>query len=284
MSNRHTLLPITFAALALALTLPAHLFASANENEGSSQNNSGEAKAAGQDSGAYALMRVSDLIGRDVKDADGRKLGDIVNLVIDLESHRVTHALVMTGGILDLGGDVRAIPAAALSPQENGFSAAIMKEAFTSQEIMPEDRVEALRSDYGRALETYYGDAHHKAAKAAREHDHVLLYSDLMSYKVRFRDDQSDANRLDAVLVDLARNSLAYLELSGLGSGPFGSSDSNQRTMIPATLIQEVRQDSSTLQLDLSIAEAQDADALRSLKEIEEQRTARGVVYNLSAK
>src|SRR5690606_29217536 len=54
------------------------------------------------------------LIGRDVFDRNGKKLGAIGDLVVERSSGRISYALVSSGGVLGVGSTLRAVPYEAL--------------------------------------------------------------------------------------------------------------------------------------------------------------------------
>jgi sporulation protein YlmC with PRC-barrel domain len=59
---------------------------------------------------------VSQLIGKDVRNAKGEDLGDIHDVVIDLNSGRVHYAVLSFGGVLGLGDRLFAYPLRAFNP------------------------------------------------------------------------------------------------------------------------------------------------------------------------
>jgi sporulation protein YlmC with PRC-barrel domain len=60
------------------------------------------------------VSRASKIIGTTVKNANGDKLGDIKELVINPESGQVVYAVVSYGGVLGLGDKLFAVPWKAL--------------------------------------------------------------------------------------------------------------------------------------------------------------------------
>jgi sporulation protein YlmC with PRC-barrel domain len=61
------------------------------------------------------IYRASKLIGADVENLHGEKLGDIKDVVLDPETGRITYAVLSFGGFLGLGEKYFAIPWAALT-------------------------------------------------------------------------------------------------------------------------------------------------------------------------
>lgn len=65
--------------------------------------------------GNNRLMRASDLRGTDVKNRDWEDLGEIDDLMIDVQNGCIGYAVVSFGGILGIGDKLFAIPWGAIS-------------------------------------------------------------------------------------------------------------------------------------------------------------------------
>ena len=65
--------------------------------------------------GATAMrdVRLSELIGMDVRNARGENLGDVKDVVVDTENGRVAYAVVGIGGFLGIGEKLSAFPMSA---------------------------------------------------------------------------------------------------------------------------------------------------------------------------
>ena len=59
---------------------------------------------------AFRLMRASQLIGKNVENSQGENLGEIKDLVIDVNNERVFYAILEFGGFLGLGEKLFAYP------------------------------------------------------------------------------------------------------------------------------------------------------------------------------
>lgn len=62
-------------------------------------------------------MPASELLGREVASRDGRPLGEIEDLVIDVRNARVQYAVLAFGGWMGLGEELYAVPAGTLAPE-----------------------------------------------------------------------------------------------------------------------------------------------------------------------
>lgn len=61
------------------------------------------------------VLSGTSIIGDDVKNAQGENLGDIKDLMIDLDSGRIEYAVLSFGGFLGMGDKYFAVPWSALS-------------------------------------------------------------------------------------------------------------------------------------------------------------------------
>ncbi len=66
------------------------------------------------------LQRLGDLIGRDVTNPNGQKLGSIDDIVLTTDQSRVSYAALSVGGVLGIGDKLYAIPWHALKMSEDG--------------------------------------------------------------------------------------------------------------------------------------------------------------------
>ena len=67
-------------------------------------------------------MRLSQLIGKDVRNAQGEDLGDIKDVILDINNGRVHYVILSFGGVLGLGDKLFAYPMRAFSPASNKTS------------------------------------------------------------------------------------------------------------------------------------------------------------------
>ena len=65
------------------------------------------------------LLDVKDLIATSVHDADGHFVGRIDDIVIDVRSGCIRHAVLVVGGLLGFGGTRLAVTWRALTPDAN---------------------------------------------------------------------------------------------------------------------------------------------------------------------
>lgn len=80
------------------------------------------------------VFRATDVDGMTVRDEQGRNFGEVEEFLVDWESGRVPYAIVATGGFLELGEKMFAIPLAALDYQKKTQDDAHFLRAKLSQE------------------------------------------------------------------------------------------------------------------------------------------------------
>jgi hypothetical protein len=78
------------------------------------------------------IHRVSKIIGTDVRNREGQKIGDLKDLIIDNKGN-VSLAIVSTGGFLGLNDQLHAVPWSALFPDANGGRLLDMDKAQLSR-------------------------------------------------------------------------------------------------------------------------------------------------------
>ena len=72
--------------------------------------------------------KASDIIGADIKDTQDEEFGKVTELAVDLESGRVVHVIISSGGILGLGDRTLAVPPQALTSGEKAWRLNFDKE------------------------------------------------------------------------------------------------------------------------------------------------------------
>jgi sporulation protein YlmC with PRC-barrel domain len=66
------------------------------------------------------VNRAQKLVGMEVRNRDGDKLGEVKDVVLDLQSGRVAYVAVSVGGFLGIREKLIAVPANAIVPSESG--------------------------------------------------------------------------------------------------------------------------------------------------------------------
>ncbi len=114
-----------------------------DSNRGSPARTDGPATVTQAPAAAQAVrdLRMSELIGMDVRNAKGENLGDVTDMVVDVETGRVAYAVVGIGGFLGIGEKLSAFPLSAFklsqaSPR-SGATASGERAAATANQMLP---------------------------------------------------------------------------------------------------------------------------------------------------
>lgn len=82
-----------------------------------SESREDEKTLALSDRGQGKTLKATDLMEKQVENQDGEKLGTVEDLIVDVDSGELEFVVVSSGGILGIGGDLRAVPPGELSEQ-----------------------------------------------------------------------------------------------------------------------------------------------------------------------
>lgn len=173
-------------------------------DRGASSPRAQNSGAAGQQQ-PHAL-RASKLIGENVNDAQGDKLGEIKDLVIDANSRTIRYAVLAHGGVMGIGEKQFAYPVSMLKTKA-GSDDLVLNVSKDKLENAPGfDRGKAPFSDnkYSGEVDRYYG-----AGSGASANAKLVLASDLIGKDI---DDRSgkDVGEVEDLIVDLAGNRVQY--------------------------------------------------------------------------
>lgn len=99
-------------------------------------------------SGHTSAIGATRVLGTNVKDKSGTKIGEIEDVVLDKKSNSIMFAVVSFGGILGMGEKYHPIPWSALDyqEQENAYVVGYTKEQL---QAAPADSLEALTRNDG---------------------------------------------------------------------------------------------------------------------------------------
>lgn len=153
--------------------------------------------------------RASRLIGMAVEGTDGKRLGDIEDLVIDLNNQRVHYAILGHGGIAGIGEKLFAYPISALQPAENdrvriNVTAEQLKDApGFDRKNWPDWNNEQVRSNVDR----YYGDVQ---PVKPDENPRYVRASDFIGKDIKDSANQ-DVGEVEDVIVNMKDGSLHYV-------------------------------------------------------------------------
>lgn len=198
-------------ALAVALSLPLLCGAQygATTQQGDQRQATGTAAAA---AGSLARdQRASKLMGRDVKNPAGEKLGEVKDLIVDTGNGRVEYAVLSFGGFLGLGDKLFAYPA-------NAFRAAadsdelvlnVDKERLRKAPGFDKDKwPDWSAGGYRGKVDNFFGIKREKVAGSSR----LMRASQYLGKSVDDRQG-ADAGEVEDLVVNLAQQRVHYVVL-----------------------------------------------------------------------
>jgi hypothetical protein len=188
---------------------------------------------------AVQVMRARDFLGTDVMSADQRKVGDIVDFIFDTAAPpRLAYVLVMSGGFLDLGGAVRAIPAEALTRTGDGAHIGLTRDEFLATPSLPRgsDRQLYLSNpqNVARLYAAFRVPAPPNLAGGAASPSTLVAYSD-MHRQNAYSTKNGQIGFIDDVWLSLNRDRAPFVEITPMFN-PFEVSQ--DRYAIPMARLQ----------------------------------------------
>ncbi len=117
------------------------------------------------------LLLVDNLIGSEIQNQQGEKIGDIENVLVDVDSGKIGFVTLASGGVLGVGDDKYIVPFNALQkkmpqgkdaqvgdPQLNQVAFTLNKNKDQLKRVPDGDIEEALtQQDQSRGIHEYYG-------------------------------------------------------------------------------------------------------------------------------
>ena len=99
-------------------------------------------------SGRTSAIRVSKVLGTNVRDPAGEKIGEVKDVVVDKESNRIMFAVLSFGGFLGMAEKYHPLPWASLKYDENQ-NAYIVNYTKEQLKAAPAGSVDELTRDDG---------------------------------------------------------------------------------------------------------------------------------------
>jgi len=133
------------------------------------------------------VEKASKVIGENIRNLSDQKVGDVDNLIVDLEAGRIIHVIVASGGFLGLGEALSAVPPAALreDPAHKYLRMDTTKEALAdAPHFKKSDWPKLDDPDYAQKVyrahhvEPYFGTDVDNTARNVRERQGALTPGD----------------------------------------------------------------------------------------------------------
>lgn len=109
----------------------------------------------GKQFGAENLKDVENLKGKKVMEANGKKIGEVNSMLVDIQSGKVKYIMLTSGGVFGVGGEDYLIPWQALRSEsdQQGFQVNLtseeLKDAPKGAEITSRDQVQKIHEFFG---------------------------------------------------------------------------------------------------------------------------------------
>ena len=217
----------TVKPLLVSFSLLALLGASAYADDGSRDNKDKNAQKAPASApqkpgGASAggskdakmnrtLSRASELIGKDVTNPQGEDLGEIKDLVIDLQSGKVHSAVLEFGGFLGMGEKQYAFPVSELKPAKDHDKLLLNvdKDKLKSAQGFEENEWPAMNDEYWTRV---------GGKASAQGGAHLIRASELMGKNIQDKSGK-DAGEIEDAMVDLNTGRITNVSIDVDGGG-----------------------------------------------------------------
>jgi sporulation protein YlmC with PRC-barrel domain len=155
--------------------------------------------------------RASQILGKDVRDAAGQKIGEIKDLIVDMGSGHLQYAVLDFGGVLGVGDKLFAYPVNAFrtSTTTDDLVLNVDKERLRNAPGFDKSHWPGLDKDaYWRDVDRYHGAAG-RAAEPTGTH-HWMRASDLIGKDIDDRQGK-DAGEVKDLVVNMAQQRVHYV-------------------------------------------------------------------------
>ena len=186
------------------LGMPLALSAAAAEGEKAVEQSSAAAKA-------FRLMRASQLIGKNVENPQGENLGEIKDLVIDVNNERVFYAILEFGGFLGLGEKLFAYPVRSFNQTSADTDKLVLNVDKDKLKAAPGFARDSWPDwlTYGKQVDKYYGKTVKLKPMANQK---LVRASELIGKDVNDRMDK-DMGEIDDMVVNMNSGRIHYAVL-----------------------------------------------------------------------
>jgi sporulation protein YlmC with PRC-barrel domain len=158
-------------------------------------------------------MRASKLLGAEVRNPEGEKLGAIKDLIVDVKGDRVNYAVLSFEGALGLGDKLFAYPIKAFQPTpgKDELVLNVDKDKMKNAPGFERNRWPDLGKDRYRKEVDRYFEAN--AVGATPPGERLMRVSELIGKKVQSRDGRN-AGKIEDVVVNPANERIRYAVLA----------------------------------------------------------------------
>jgi sporulation protein YlmC with PRC-barrel domain len=185
------------------------------------------------------LVKATDVMGNEVANLNGEKIGKVEEMAVDLETGRIVHVILSSGGVLGIGEKRFAVPPRAftsdssekalqLTVREENLKAAPQFEIKKWDEHLEPARVLQVYRYYGQEPDfSYDGTARTRLG-------HVLKASEVIGYPVRNQRDEK-LGKVNNLMLDLGAARIVYVIVASGGFLGLG----DELSAVPPTAIRD---------------------------------------------
>lgn len=182
-----------------------------SQSAASGTDSARSATGASASSQGHAL-RASKVIGADVENASGDDIGEIKDMVVDLQSERVRYVVLSHGGVLGIGDKLFAYPMSMVetrSGDADKISMNVDKEKLSNAPGFDKDKwPDFADAKYTSEIDRYYG-AENETRAAGDKPANVVRASELIGKN--FDDRQGkDAGEIEDLIVDSSSGRVVF--------------------------------------------------------------------------
>lgn len=234
------------AAFASALTLPMASTALAQDTETSGASASSTKSAQQQQN--RNDMRASDLMGKSVRNQQGKDLGKVEDVLVNVNSGRVQYTVLSFGGFLGMGDKLFAFPLDAFDRSQQGDELVlnVSEERLKNAEGFDKDNWPNYREDpsfYERTKRFLGTQSTQDETPEGRRH--MMRLSQMIGQDVSDQQGR-DLGEIEDVVVDLGRGRISYVALEFTeGSG------SDKLIPVPLKALQAPRESGGNVVLNI---------------------------------
>lgn len=160
-------------------------------------------------------LRASKLIGKEVRDASGEKLGEIQDMIVDAKAERVHYAVLAFGGALGLGEKLFAYPLRTFKPTGDDYDLVLNvdKEKMKNAPGFERNRWPDLADNrYRSEVERYFRDNVSGTAPAPAAGARLMRASELIGKNVDDRQGKN-AGEIEDLVVNISTEKIRYVVL-----------------------------------------------------------------------
>lgn len=202
-SKRNLTAVLVAAAFGMSLSAPS---IAQDKSPAATPAQASEAGQTGRD------VRASKLIGKEVRNASGEKLGEIQDLIVDAKAERVHYAVLAFGGALGLGEKLFAYPLKTFKPagDKDELVLNVDKEKMKNAPGFERNRWPDLADNrYRTDVDRYFGG---DAAGKPRAGERLMRASELIGKNVDDRQGKN-AGEIEDLVVNLSTEKIRYVVL-----------------------------------------------------------------------